>query len=462
MRRPALVALALLAGCSDSGLTKSGTCRSNRDCPSTMACISGQCQANAASTHCRTDEACGTASFCDVTDGLCKPVLASSMDDRTPDAGAPTTGSTDSGSVTTDSPDTGAGAAPDATPSAIDATAPPPTDAGEPAPMDASAPPMDAATPPIDASAPPVDASTPPMDASAGPMDAAASQPDAAAPPDSGPAPPSLELGASCASDDQCISGICLAFTIGTASLQVCTTGCARGGDCPLHSSCTDVSGMSFCLGEAVFGSPPPSFATPAGGACTSTMNTCQSGWCNTAQSSCLETCSRPSDCGGSNCYTYAQTDMSTTPATTTYDHLCYSPGTGTADGTPCLADSDCVSGICDRYALKCARQCCSDTDCAPDESCGVYDLDPTTPVKICIARASASGTAPLGVSCAQASDCESEVCVPIDPASASSPKRCSTTCCTDLDCQALPSGGACRPFTGPMMGTLIGACVPR
>jgi hypothetical protein len=88
-----------------------------------------------------------------------------------------------------------------------------------------------------------------------------------------------------------------------------------------------------------------------------------------------------------------------------------------------------------------------------------VYDLDSDNIVKVC--TPAQGGSAALGASCTQPSDCATEVCAPTNPGQMNSPRQCSTLCCTDADCAQLPRGGTCRPFEGPVMGTLVGICVP-
>lgn len=267
-----------------------------------------------------------------------------------------------------------------------------------------------------------------------------------------------LPLGDPCAFDSQCQSSFCMPLTVSMQSIEICTTGCSSTGDCPTDFTCGNVSGMSMCLHESIT-TPPATWDTPAGGTCSDTVNTCQSGWCNTGTNQCLETCQQDGDCTafGGQCWTYEQTGT-----TTTYDHLCFVPGSGSADGAACTTNANCRSGICNRYASQCANHCCSNADCAANQNCGVYDLDATTPVKVCVARGGTAGTTPLGGTCTAATDCASELCAPLDPANMMSPRACSTTCCEDSDCSVLPTGGRCRPLGGPIMNTIVGVCIPN
>jgi hypothetical protein len=271
--------------------------------------------------------------------------------------------------------------------------------------------------------------------------------------------PGNLPLGdQTCQLDDQCATGICLGVTVNMQSIQVCTDPCGASSNCPLDYNCIPVSGMGFCLSENVF-TPPAMFDTPSGGACAAGTNTCQSFWCNTGTSQCIETCSRNSDCAGygDNCWMYTQDDMM---GNVEYDHLCFPQNTLSLNGVACTANANCRSGICNRYESVCAGQCCTDADCGPLQSCALYDVDANTAVKVC--RNRGSGTGALGDACTAPADCESEVCAPVDPADQNSPRKCSTLCCRDSDCAILPLGGSCEPTATPIAGQIVGACTPN
>lgn len=273
-------------------------------------------------------------------------------------------------------------------------------------------------------------------------------------------APGNLPLGGDCAFDAQCSTGLCLGLTIGATSYSICTSACGAGSHCPLNFSCSEVSGMNFCLGENL-STPPGTYDTIAGGFCSSTVNTCQSGWCNTGGNQCIETCSRDADCAafGGQCWTFTQGSG----ATTTYDHLCFAAGGTTVTGGLCALNDSCESGVCDRYEGTCAAHCCSDSDCPGAQTCAEYDLDATHTVKICIPRTPTAGTGALGSTCTSYTQCESEVCVPTDFNDTASVRRCSTLCCRDADCAAaLPLGGRCVPAGGALANTIVGVCQPN
>ncbi len=267
-----------------------------------------------------------------------------------------------------------------------------------------------------------------------------------------------LNLGDTCTQNAQCTTDVCLGLTINMSVVRTCSRPCGATSDCPRDFTCADLGGMSFCVSERVF-TPTATFDTPSGGSCTSSSNTCQSRWCNPSAMSCLETCSRDSHCSrfGGQCWMYEEAAMGSTPAT--FQLLCIQQS-GSSPGASCTQNSNCRSGICSRYTNSCAQPCCSDSDCASNQNCSVYDLDTANIVKVCTPASGGSGA--FGATCTMASDCQSETCIPTDPSQMNSPRQCSTLCCTDADCSVLPRGGTCQAFNGPVMGSLIGACVPN
>ncbi|MBI2377505.1 MAG: hypothetical protein HYV07_26120 [Deltaproteobacteria bacterium] len=269
-------------------------------------------------------------------------------------------------------------------------------------------------------------------------------------------------LGAACARDLECASGSCITLPSATGGRRVCTKACSSTRECPVHFTCGDVSGMRLCQGEDLV-SPPASYLTPSGGLCTATSNQCQSTWCNTSQNTCREACSRNADCFafGDNCSAFVMTQASVT----VYEDLCLSPA-GAAHGAACARHADCQSGVCDPAARACARLCCGEGDCEASESCVSMTLDATAGEarRACRARTPTAGNLSLGAACVAGPDCESETCAPADFASPNGAKRCSTSCCNDTDCDALPNGGRCRPLPGPVIGgrqTQVGVCDP-
>ena len=102
------------------------------------------------------------------------------------------------------------------------------------------------------------------------------------------------------------------------------------------------------------------------------------------------------------------------------FDSIC-GTAAGAAANTSCVVNSDCASGICNRYTNQCAASCCADSDCPGNTICTVYDFDVATAhlVKVCrtpqtgMAGTGASG---LGATCTIDSDCSSGACIPVDP----------------------------------------------
>lgn len=264
--------------------------------------------------------------------------------------------------------------------------------------------------------------------------------------------PGDLELGTMCSLNGQCQTGLCLGIT-GQRPLSFCSEACGSTSDCPLGMGCRALSQMSFCV-PGYIQDPPVPFSEPSGGMCTE-ANPCQSQVCNTTDSVCVERCSRDSDCGGfgDNCWLWVQ-------AGPVYGQLCIDQP-GSAAGAACTADANCASGLCSRYTNTCSALCCTDFDCPVGETCGVYDHDAANLTKICRPVTAGNGGRNLGESCTTNLDCVTDVCVPEDDANPNGPKVCSTTCCIDEDCDALPSGGRCWPMRGPLMGTLVGTCLP-
>lgn len=265
-----------------------------------------------------------------------------------------------------------------------------------------------------------------------------------------------FEIGEDCTINAQCTTGYCLNITTSSAAgnQKFCSIPCSSTTDCPLENSCINLAGISFCLRETAF-SPPGNFDTPPGGMCMDGGNDCQSRTCNLDTSQCIQRCTREADCAGwsENCWTWAEGG---------YPGICYdNSGASAGIGSNCGADSQCRSGVCNRYQGECAGHCCTESDCGPGETCAVYDITATVPIKVCRAKAANAGTLALGVSCASDADCESELCAP-ESSNGAGPKRCSVPCCEPSDCAVLPNGGLCWPLDGPLPNTSFGTCLPR
>jgi hypothetical protein len=135
------------------------------------------------------------------------------------------------------------------------------------------------------------------------------------------------------------------------------------------------------------------------------------------------------------------------------YDHLCLTRA-GSAVGAACTANANCASGVCNRYAATCAQHCCTEADCGAGQRCALYDVDATTGDIVKICAPSGTGVGAIGSACTTATQCESSICAPVDTAVSGGPSQCSTLCCNNADCAALP-GTRCVPFPGPTVGTV-------
>ena len=261
-----------------------------------------------------------------------------------------------------------------------------------------------------------------------------------------------LDLTETCTNDPDCASGLCLYLTIGLIRHQLCSRTCGSSGDCPLGLGCIPVSDSGHCLPGSLL-SNNPSLTVRGGESCSASDNQCQSRLCSS--SVCAETCSRDRDCPiGQSCSAVRQ---STSSGTILFPQC--SSILGVEAGQSCASDAQCKSGICDPTAGTCARLCCGEAECSASEKCVPYQVgDDVT--RICRARG-ASGTAGIGFSCEQDSDCESELCLPQDPTNPGGAKVCNTYCCSDPDCDAFPNGGRCDSNEGPIAQSFVGACIP-
>jgi hypothetical protein len=264
-----------------------------------------------------------------------------------------------------------------------------------------------------------------------------------------------LPLGSDCTINGQCADGYCLNVTTSSAAgnQKFCSVPCSATTDCPLNLSCLNLGGIAFCMRESAY-APPGNFDSPPGAACEGSTNTCQGRTCNLDTLECVQRCTRESDCAGfgDNCWTWAEGS---------YSGICFLPNGATAAvGAACGSDTQCFSGVCNRYQSVCAGHCCTEADCAVSETCAIYDITPAVPVKICRPRA-VTGMSPLGASCTTDLDCESEVCAPAN-SDGSGAKKCSLLCCEPSDCTVLPNGGLCWPVAGALAGTVTGKCLPQ
>lgn len=262
-------------------------------------------------------------------------------------------------------------------------------------------------------------------------------------------------IGSACMDADDCDTGYCMNIATPTTDVY-CSRPCAATADCPLDYTCASVSGAKQCVREQSFGNPGPMLDVPSGGMCTDMANSCQSQVC--ANMTCLERCSSDGDCRA-----FGTACVASQVNATFFLHLCRAE-TGFSTGQMCLNNDQCASGLCNRYRDECQVPCCSQADCGAQEICTVYDLvqNPPQPLTVCQASSMGAGTAAFGTPCANAPECRSELCAPVDPDDLGGPKVCTTYCCDDFDCDVLPGGGRCATFNGPLQGSQTKVCVPR
>ena len=261
------------------------------------------------------------------------------------------------------------------------------------------------------------------------------------------------KLGDGCSGDAECTSGLC--YSTADPPRTFCATPCGRTSDCPLTFGCLPTgNGYRVCAPDSIF--TQVSFATPSGEACTNPNNTCQSGTCDSVALTCTEHCGTDDHCAqfGTDCVVRQQMIN----GNTVFSEECIAgPGPGVS-GLACGVNSDCASGLCNKYESVCADLCCTDSDCPPSQNCLVYDLNNQNVITVC--QPSGAGTTQIGMSCNNANDCESGTCTPESPLNLGGPKICSVRCCTHADCSALPNG-FCHPIPGVLPGTEAATCFP-
>jgi hypothetical protein len=168
-------------------------------------------------------------------------------------------------------------------------------------------------------------------------------------------------LGGSCQMHPDCESGLCLGVS---ETEGVCTAQCKDVSNCPAGFLCA--SGYCLKAGDGKYGTP-----------CTKDMD-CQTGQCLTIgglDKICSKSCTKNTDCPGSNPCTYS---------------TCIPPGSGMF-GATCAKHTDCASGLCAGMSMKlCSQFCKSDSDCPAGAGCvsSGYCVKKKPPTGSCMSKA--------------------------------------------------------------------------
>lgn len=261
--------------------------------------------------------------------------------------------------------------------------------------------------------------------------------------PDGTPTP--RALGAECAADAECASGICLLFATTSGDRAVCASPCCHEEECPAGFGCVLPGGSvgSFCVPARVF--PGATFSGVTGSTC-GTAGYCKSDLCDGSVGRCRGSCCTDADCGATHCYW--------TPTRSSMRAWC-NPisllGAGYWTGVPCASEFDCRSGICAQSGLDsgfyCADMCCSSAECPGGTTCGLVAGIGGAVARACVQRA-AEGSGGAGDSCTIDEDCDRRIC--IDGA-------CRAICCQDTNCAR---GERCLP-RDTLDGAFAPVCVP-
>jgi hypothetical protein len=286
-----------------------------------------------------------------------------------------------------------------------------------------------------------------------------------------------LALGETCTSHASCETNVCWPLAEFDADGQVaavhqrCGQACFRSIDCPDGFICFEPGDGGVCWDASFFA--PAALDTPPGGTCSDNLldTDCNTGYCNTTTSQCMEMCNRDADCDylddGLVCVmrwpigTDTDNDgLLSREELDGFTELCHEPyGTLPTDSV-CDAHDSCQNGYCVPtldYTLdpRCGNGCCTPADCQPSKpvckAIHVWDgiLAPGDPYgfqKVCLWR-QFQGTLEIGEPCTEDSECKSEICI----AGASDQKRCTQTCCRPEDCADYDWAESCRP---PFRGT--------
>ena len=286
------------------------------------------------------------------------------------------------------------------------------------------------------------------------------------------------DLGTACDSHADCLSNVCWPIDVSaTTAVRRCGQTCTSTDDCPSGFVCHELGDGGTCLPVDFYPGGGPRDVAP-NGTCTDTFvsEQCVSGYCNDSANTCYETCGNDNDCNASGaanvCVMRRQVNVDKDGDgvvqldEVAFTALCQPPlPAGLAAGAVCSnagavpqqRDHDkCDSGYCAQTpdstkSARCAGGCCTPSDCSPAAPiCKPLDVwdglrqgvsEPYGFQKVCLYR-EWSGSKQLGAVCNANSECLSEICAQ----GASGVKRCTQTCCTNLDCAGLGWTTGCRP----------------
>jgi hypothetical protein len=242
------------------------------------------------------------------------------------------------------------------------------------------------------------------------------------------------QLGAPCASDDDCADGIvCLLesgddFGVGGGPPGgYCSTPCDVAEDCTEAGAvCASTPGGSFCLRGCSVDDP---------GGCGRDVTACLS---LGPAAACLPVCSADADCDGRVC------DLQ--------NGICVD---ASAPSPECVTDADCALGTCDLSSGLCAP---ADVGCTQDADCSD---------QVCDAIGGAcidAPLAPVGSACAADVDCAGEnapqddtrLCLALDDAA-----FCSALCAlgTAVGCEAYGTDAFCLLPVDDTLGLCLELC---
>jgi hypothetical protein len=251
------------------------------------------------------------------------------------------------------------------------------------------------------------------------------------------------DIGCGCMGATDCNTGICADQLTLTAALfavvgvNVCTLPCCTSTDCPSGTVCFGTGrGGNYCVLPKWIGRNGGVGGGQGGSSCSGPAD-CRSGVCSMAKcaDTCCSTAQETMECASGTVCRFAQFPGN---GFDTHETAWCGPNNGgSAGGTACVADRNCLSGKCN---VLCEAVCRTSAECGANLACS-YGLAPTTLpanqdiIEACMAT---TGNTPNGGNCTSNADCQSAFCDGSMPM-----HHCTDACATDADCKA---GMHCRP----------------